>query len=44
MEVLLERLLVELLAIAVQVALWRLLEWFRARSAAGGQLVALPAA
>ena len=27
MEVILERLLVEVLAIAVQLALWRLLEW-----------------
>ena len=44
MEVFLERLLVELLAIAVQVVFWRLLEWFRTRSAASGQLVALPAA
>jgi hypothetical protein len=44
MEVLVERLLVELAAIAIQVAFWRLLAWFRDRSAVGGQLVALPAA
>lgn len=44
MEVLVERLLVELLAIAVQVALWRLWEWFQARSTAGGDIVVLPAA
>jgi hypothetical protein len=44
MEVFLERLLVELVVIAVQLAFWRLLAWFRGRSTAGGQLMALPAA
>ena len=44
MEVFLERLLVELLAIAVQVAFLRLLAWFRDRSAVRAQLVVLPAA
>jgi hypothetical protein len=41
-EVFLERLLVELLAVAVQLALWRLLEWVGDRSGARGRPVALP--
>ncbi len=41
MEVFLERLLVEVLAVAVQLALWRLLEWVGNRSGASGQPVAL---
>jgi hypothetical protein len=40
-EVFLERLLVEVLAIAVQVALWRLLEWVADRSSTRGRPVAL---
>jgi hypothetical protein len=34
-EVILERLLVEVLAIAVQLALWRLLEWVGSSTRAG---------
>jgi hypothetical protein len=41
-EVFLERLLVELLAVAVQLELWRLLEWVGDRSGARGRPVALP--
>ncbi len=41
MEVFLERLLVEVLAIAVQLAIWRLLEWVGDRSGARGRPVAL---
>ena len=44
MEIFLERLLVELLVIAVQLAFLRLLAWFRDRSGASGQLVSLSAA
>lgn len=42
MEVFLERLLVEVLALALQLALWRLLEWVGDRSGVRGQPVALP--
>ncbi|MFZ2057975.1 MAG: hypothetical protein WAV54_11280 [Acidimicrobiales bacterium] len=42
MEVFLERLLAELLAIVVQLALWRLLEWVGVRSGARGRPVTLP--
>jgi hypothetical protein len=41
-EVFLERLLVEVLALALQLALWRLLEWVGDRSGVHGQPVALP--
>ena len=42
MEVFLERVRVERLAVAVQLALWRLLEWVGDRSGARGRPVALP--
>ncbi len=42
MEVVLERLLVEVLAIALQLALWRLLEWVGDRSGARSRPVPLP--
>jgi len=44
MEVFLDRLLIELVAIGVQFAFFHLLAWIRERSAASDQLVAVPTA
>jgi hypothetical protein len=44
MELFLERLLMELLVVAMQLAFLRLLAWFRDRSATNGQVASLSAA
>jgi hypothetical protein len=42
MDMLLERLLLELVAIAAQVAIWRLVQWFRDAMASPGRSGSVP--